>query len=84
MTAWWRADGERGAFAATVHTAARRVHAVEVVEPIAVEPVGNLLDAHMGAGIELKGLPSLWPLHDLIGSDRWGQQCALGQHPARP
>lgn len=41
------------------------------VEPIAVEPVGDLLAAHVAAGIELRLVPSLWPLHDLAVSDRW-------------
>ena len=36
-----------------------------------VEPVGDLLAAHAGAGIELRIVPSLWPLHDLAVSDRW-------------
>ena len=35
------------------------------VEPVGVEPVGDLLAAHAGAGIELRIVPSLWPLHDL-------------------
>ena len=41
------------------------------VTPIAVEPMGDLLDAHMDAGIELRLVPSLWPLHDLAIDDRW-------------
>ena len=41
------------------------------VEPVAIEPVGDLLDAHVEAGIELRAVPSLWPLHDLARSDRW-------------
>ena len=42
-----------------------------MVEPIDVEPVGDLLDAHADAVIELRAVPSLWPLHDLVQSDRW-------------
>jgi len=45
--------------------------ALEPVEPLAVEPVGDLLAAHATAGIELRLVPSLWPLHDLAVSDRW-------------
>ncbi len=107
MTAWPRGDAERELFEATVHTTARRVHAVELgwldrirsvelfrysfdgdlfrqrtmasgqwvshdtVEPIDVEPVGDLLAAHVHADIELRAVPSLWPLHDLVQSDRW-------------
>jgi hypothetical protein len=40
-----------------------------VVRPLAREPVGDLLDRHAAAGIELRILPSLWPLHDAaVGS----------------
>ncbi len=41
------------------------------VVPVAVEPVGDLLAAHAAAAIELRVVPSLWPLHDLAVSDRW-------------
>jgi len=34
------------------------------VVPISVTPVGDLLEAHAAAGIELRVTPSLWPLHD--------------------
>ena len=40
------------------------------VEPLRVEPVGDLLDAHTTAGIELRAVPSLWPLHDLALTGR--------------
>jgi hypothetical protein len=43
----------------------------EAVVPIDVEPVGDLLDAHVAATIELRLVPSLWPLHDAVQSDRW-------------
>ena len=45
--------------------------ATDTVEPVAVEPVGDLLAAHVSAGIELRGVPSLWPVHDLAVDDRW-------------
>lgn len=41
------------------------------VEPLSITPVGDLLDAHAAAGIELRLVPSLWPLRDLMMSDRW-------------
>ena len=46
------------------------------VEPLSITPVGDLLLAHVMAGIELRLVPSLWPLHDLaVGDlavgDRW-------------
>ena len=41
------------------------------VEPLSVTPVGDLLALHRDAGIELRVVPSLWPLHDLAHSDRW-------------
>ncbi len=41
------------------------------VVPVAIQPVGDLLAAHAAAAIELRVVPSLWPLHDLAVSDRW-------------
>jgi hypothetical protein len=35
------------------------------IVPASVTPVGDLLDAHVRAGIELRIVPSLWPLHDI-------------------
>ena len=43
----------------------------EIVEPLDVEPMADLLDAHVSAGIELRIVPSLWPFRDLAVSDRW-------------
>jgi hypothetical protein len=41
----------------------------ESVTPIEVAPVGNLLEAICGAGIELRLTPSLWPLrHAVVNS----------------
>jgi len=45
--------------------------ATRPVVPQRVVAVGDLLDAHVAAGIELRAVPSLWPLHDLAVSDRW-------------
>ena len=39
------------------------------VTPLGVEPVGDLLDRHVAAGIELRAVTSLWPLRDLIAAD---------------
>jgi hypothetical protein len=39
------------------------------VDPVTVTPVGDLLDAHVRADIELRLLPSLWPLHDVVVGD---------------
>jgi hypothetical protein len=45
--------------------------ATQTVEPLRVRPVGDLLAAHVAAGVELRVVPSLWPLRDLAVSDRW-------------
>jgi hypothetical protein len=45
--------------------------ATDAVEPVSVEVVGDLLAAHADAGIDLRIVPSLWPVHDLAVSDRW-------------
>jgi Family of unknown function (DUF6886) len=42
------------------------------VAPLEVAPMGDLLAAHAAAGIELRLVPSLWPLRDLAVSERWG------------
>ncbi len=41
------------------------------VTPVAVVPVGNLVDAHVAAGIELRLVPSLSPLVELARDERW-------------
>ena len=41
----------------------------ETVEPIALVELGDLLELHAGSGIELRIVPSLWPLWDrVVGS----------------
>jgi hypothetical protein len=35
-------------------------------EPVSVEPVGDLLQLHARAGVELRVLDDLWPMHDLV------------------
>ncbi len=41
------------------------------VEPVEVEPVGDLLDAHASAGVELRLCLTLWPIHDLAMLGPW-------------
>lgn len=41
------------------------------VRPVAVRPLGDLLAAHADAGIELRLVPTLWPLAELV------QHCGL-------
>lgn len=36
------------------------------IRPFSVEPVGDLLERHVSAGIELRVVPDLWPLIDAI------------------
>jgi hypothetical protein len=36
------------------------------VRPLRVEAVGDLLEAHVKAGVELRIMPSLWPLRDAV------------------
>ena len=38
----------------------------KTVEPLSVEPVGDLLDLHAKANIELRIVPNLWPVIDAI------------------
>ena len=40
--------------------------AEQAVRPLAVHPVGDLLAAHADAGIEIRLVPTLWPLADLV------------------
>ncbi len=41
------------------------------VVPRSVSPMGDLLAAHIEASIELRVVPSLWPLHDRIVQDQF-------------
>jgi hypothetical protein len=38
----------------------------ETVVPLSVEPVGDLMTALTGAGVELRIIPSLWPLYEAV------------------
>ena len=42
-----------------------------IIEPVHVGPFGALLERPADAAIELRIVPSLWPLHDLAVADRW-------------
>lgn len=41
------------------------------VEPLTVQPVGDLLTLHASSAIELRITPSLWPLRDLAQAGPW-------------
>lgn len=41
------------------------------IEPLSVEPVGDLLELHAEAGIDLRVVPSLVALRELAIDDRW-------------
>jgi hypothetical protein len=45
-------------------------HAMVATEPVtplaAPEPIGNLIDCHAAAGIQLRLLPNLWPFWDAV------------------
>jgi hypothetical protein len=47
----------------------------EVVEPVAVTAMGNLVDAHYEARIELRLVPNLWPLVELVRDGPWDFGC---------
>ena len=53
------------------------------VTPVAVAAVGDLLQAHAGAGIELRIVPSLWPLHDAAMSGEFNFSI-VRMHNAEP
>jgi hypothetical protein len=57
--------------------------AVREVTAVSVTPVGDLLAAHVDAGIELRIVPSLWPLHDeaIVGEFEFS---LVRMHNARP
>jgi hypothetical protein len=41
------------------------------VAPLSVTPMRDLLDVHVQAAIELRIVPSLWPLHDIALGDEF-------------
>jgi hypothetical protein len=42
-----------------------------IIDPVGMDSVGPLLERHADADIELRIVPSLWPVHDLAVSERW-------------
>ncbi len=57
--------------------------AARIVEPIEVERLGDLLDLHATAGIELRFVSSLWPLIDRAMSGEWDFSI-VRKHNAQP
>ncbi len=53
------------------------------VVPVSVTAVGDLLDAHADASIELRIAPSLWPLHDIAIGDEFDFSM-VRMHNAQP
>lgn len=46
-----------------------------VVEPVGVAAMGNLVDAHTQARIELRLVPNLWLLVELVKAGPWDVSC---------
>ncbi|HSP27156.1 MAG TPA: hypothetical protein VLN74_01320 [Ilumatobacteraceae bacterium] len=46
-----------------------------VVEPVAVSALGDWVDAHGQARIELRLVPNLWPLAELVEAAPWDFSC---------
>jgi hypothetical protein len=57
--------------------------AEEAVEPVAVVRLPDLVALHIDAGIELRLVPSLWPLRELAVSEEWDFSI-VRMHNARP
>ncbi|MEO5901273.1 MAG: DUF6886 family protein [Ilumatobacteraceae bacterium] len=55
----------------------------ESIEPLDVELMGDLARHHIDARIELRAVPSLWPMHDLARSGPWDFSIVRITH-ARP
>ncbi len=55
-----------------------------VVEPVAVSALGDLVDAHAQARIELRLLPNLWPLVELVKGGPWDFSCVRLVNAAPP
>lgn len=69
-TALYRYDFDAAAFEPWAAASGQWISTGEVA-PIDVAPIGDLLALHAAAGVELRMVPSLWPLHELAVSDRW-------------
>ena len=55
---------------------------VEIV-PASMTPMGDLLVAHVDAAIELRIVPNLWPLHDVVLASGFDFSM-VRMHNARP
>jgi hypothetical protein len=76
--AWWEALRTTTVYAYRFDAAAFKPiaspdaepHAMVATEPTtplaAPEPIGNLIDCHAAAGIQLRLLPNLWPFWDAV------------------
>lgn len=69
-TTLYRYDFEREDFEPWTEASGQWI-AEHDVEPVAVTKLPDLLTLHAEASVELRLVPSLWPLHDLAMSDRW-------------
>jgi len=54
----------------------------QTVRPVRVEPVGDLMQALAGAGIELRVMPSLWPLYQAVIASSLGFSIIRWRNPA--
>ena len=61
----YRYELDSAAFSPWEEANGQWISATEVM-PSSVTPIGDLLAAHAAAGIELRLVPSLWPLHDVV------------------
>ncbi|HVE19290.1 MAG TPA: hypothetical protein VNB52_09400 [Ilumatobacteraceae bacterium] len=61
----YRYELDAAAFSPWEEANGQWISATEVM-PSSVTPIGDLLAAHAAAGIELRLVPSLWPLHDVV------------------
>src|SRR3954447_7226033 len=69
-TALYRYSFDAAAFAPWAEASGQWISTTAVV-PIEVSAVGDLLDAHSAAEIELRVVPTLWPLHDFVQRGPW-------------
>ncbi len=79
----FRYSFDPGPFSPWAEASGQWISRVAVV-PVDVEPVGDLVDAHVAAGIELRGVPSLWPLHDVARSGRYWDFSVVRMLNAQP
>jgi hypothetical protein len=56
----------------------------DVVVPVGVEPVGDLLTALTAAGVEVRIVPTLWPLYEAVVASTLGFSIIRWHNAARP